>query len=228
MEKLIFLFAQAEHDAAFGFNVGAEFASAFEEVERELILCAGADEWGESLDRFQIVIEHIGAGIEDPLEGIVFAIKIGHQNFDDDFGIESPNGFDGFSKVVRTAIGHVIAGYGGDHDMLEPESLDAFGYALGFVLLEGERFGSIHRAKAAGAGAAIAGDHKRGSAPAPALPAIWALGALADGMKAKVGNQILRREKNRIRRQADFDPIGLFFEMKRRVDFNRAHYLSFR
>jgi hypothetical protein len=128
--------------------------------------------------------------------------------------------------VVRTAIGHVIAGYGSDHDMFKPESLDAFGYALGFILLEGKRFGCIHRAKSAGTGAAIAGDHKRGSAPAPALPAIWALGALADGMKAKVGNQILRREKNRIRRQADFDPIGLFFEMKRRVDFNRTHFFK--
>jgi len=193
-----------------------------------LILRAGADEWGEPLDRFQIVVEHIGTGIKYPLEGIVFAIKIGHQNFDDDFGIESPNGFDGFSKVVRTAIGHVIAGYGGDHDMLEPESLDAFGDALGFVLLERKGFGGIHRAKAAGTGAAIPGDHKRGCASAPALPAIRALGALADGVEAKVGNQILRREKNRIRRQADFDPIGLFFEVKRRVDFNRAHYLSFR
>ena len=228
MEKLIFLFAQAEHDAAFGFDIGAEFAGAFEEVERELILGAGADEWCEPLDCFQIVVEHIRTGIEDPLEGIVFAIKIGHQNFDDDFWIESTNGLDGFPKVVRTAIRHIIAGDGGDNDMLETESLDAFGYALGFVLLERKRFGCIHRAKSAGTGAAIPGDHKRGSAPAPALPAIWALGAFADGMKAKVGNQILRREKNRIRRQADFDPIGLFFEVKRRVDFNRAHYLSFR
>ena len=89
MEEFIFLFAQAEHDAAFGFDVGAEFAGAFEEVERELILRAGADERGETFDRFQIVVEHIGTGIEDPLEGVVLAIKIGNENFDDDFRIES-------------------------------------------------------------------------------------------------------------------------------------------
>ena len=110
--------------------------------------------------------------------------------------------------------------------MLESETLNALSYALRFIQLEGKGFSCIHRAKAAGTGASVAGDHKRGSASAPALPAIRALGALADGMKAKVGNQILRREKNRIRRQADFDPIGLFFEMKRRVDFNRTHFFK--
>ena len=163
-----------------------------------MILRAGADERGETFDRFQIVVEHIGTGIEDPLEGVVLAIKIGNENFDDDFRIESTNGFDGFAKVVRTAIRHIIAGDGGDDDMLESESLNALSYALRFIQLEGKGFSCIHRAKAAGTGAAVAGDHKSGCATAPALPAIWALGALADGMKAKVGNQILRREKNRI------------------------------
>ena len=109
--------------------------------------------------------------------------------------------------------------------MLESETLNAFGYALRFIQLERKGFGCIHRAKAASTGAAVASDHKSSCAPAPALPAIRALSALADGVEAEVGNQILRGEKNRIGRQADFDPIGLFLEMKRRVDFNRAHFL---
>jgi hypothetical protein len=226
LEEFIFLFAQAEHDAAFGFDVGAEFAGALEEVERELILRAGADERGEALDGFQVVVEHIGAGIEDPLEGIVLAIKIGDEDFDDDFWIESTNGFDGFPKVVRTAIRHIIAGYGGDDDMLESESLNALSHALRFILLKRKGLGCIDGAKAASTGAAVPRDHKSGCATAPAFPAIWALSAFADGVEAQVGNQILRGEKNRIRRQSNFDPIGLFFEMKRRVDFNRAHFFK--
>ena len=182
LEEFIFLFAQAEHDAAFGFDVGAEFAGAFEEVERELILRAGADERGEALDGFQVVVEHIGAGIKDPLKGVVLAIKIGDKDFDDDFRIESTNGFDGFPKVVRTAIRHIIAGDGGDDDMLESESLNTLGYTLRFILLKRKRLGCIHRAKAAGTGATVAGDHKRGCATAPAFPAIWALSAFADGV----------------------------------------------
>jgi hypothetical protein len=42
-------------------------------------------------------------------------------------------------------------------------------------------------------------------------------------MEPEIRNQPLGGKEDRIRRQAHLDPIGLFLQMKGRVDFNGGH-----
>jgi hypothetical protein len=126
--------------------------------------------------------------------------------------------------VERPAIGHIVAGHRGDDHVFEFHPHDRFGHTLRFVLLEGEGFGCGHRAKPAGAGATVAGDHERGRALTPTFPAVRTLRAFADGVQTEVGDQRLGREKDRVGRQANFDPVRLLGQVEGGVDFDARHW----
>src|SRR5260370_35640307 len=79
-----------------------------------------------------------------------------------------------------------------------------FSNTLRFIFLERERFCGRDRTKPARARASIARDHHRRSALAPALPAIGALRAFANSMKAQIGDERLGGKENGIRRQPHF------------------------
>ena len=92
------------------------------------------------------------------------------------------NGFDGAGKVFGATIAKIIAGDGGDNDMFQAHPGDGFGDSCWFIGFEGEGFGGGDGTEATGSGAAVASDHEGGGACAPAFPAVWALGFLADGV----------------------------------------------
>ena len=102
----------------------------------------------------------------------------------------------------------VVARHGGNDDVLQPHPAGGFGHAERFVSLERERLGRADRAKAAGACAAVAGDHEGGRAFFPALPMIRALRALADGVQLEFAQQIARLREAVRRGQLDAEPFG--------------------
>ena len=187
LEDFGFGFAEAEHDAAFGGDLAAgHFFGAFEDVETAVVLGAAADERGEALDGFEVVIEDVGAGVDDGLEGVIAAVEVRDEDFDDDAGVFAADGFDGACEVEGTAVLEVVAGDGGDDDMIEVHAFGGFGDAVWFVGFEGEGLGGFDGAEAAGAGAAIACDHEGGGSLAPAFPAVGALSFLADRVEFEV------------------------------------------
>ena len=117
----------------------------------------------------------------------------------------------------------IVARDGRDHDVLEPHPAHGFGDALRLVVFQREGFGRGHRAKPAGARAAVARDHERGRALAPAFPAVGALGGFADGVQPQVGHERLGREEHRVARQPDLDPVGLFFDVQGGIDLRAGH-----
>ena len=72
---------------------------------------------------------------------------------------------------------------------LQTQPGSRLGHALGLVDLERRGLALGHRAKAAGARAGVAHDHERGGPLAPALHAVGALGAFADGLQAQFFDQ---------------------------------------
>ena len=110
--------------------------------------------------------------------------------------------------MFRAAVGEVVAGDGGDDDVLEFEALRGGGDAGGFVGFEGEGFRGGDGAEAAGARAAVAGDHEGGGAAAPAFPMVRALGAFADGVEVEVREEIARGDEAARSRQFQPQPIG--------------------
>src|SRR5512138_298212 len=94
----------------------------------------------------------------DGVNGVVAVIEIGGEDLDDGGGIQLANGFDCLPEMAGAAIGKVIAGDGGDDDVLEAHPAGGLGDAQWFISLKGQRFGGGDGAEGAGARAAITGD----------------------------------------------------------------------
>jgi hypothetical protein len=81
------------------------------------------------------------------------------------------------------AIGQIVAGHTGDHDMPEFESRGRLGQATRFIGIHDTGLTGLHRTKAAVPRAHIAQDHKRGHPPAETFMLIGAVRPLTDGMQ---------------------------------------------
>ncbi len=224
LEQLHLRLAQAEHEAALGGafcpRFGGQFFGAFEHMQAAVVLGAAAHQRCQALHGFQVVVEDVRARFHDRLKGVVLAIEIRHKDFDGDAGNLGAHGLDGAGKVVRAAVRHVIASHGGDDDVVQAEALRGLGHALRLVRFEGEGLRRLHRAKTAGAGAAVARDHEGGRALAPAFPAVRALGLLAHGVQFEVGDERLGAPENRIARQLHANPVRLLFLVQGGVYFD--------
>ena len=125
--------------------------------------------------------------------------------------------------MLRPAVFQIVACNRGDHDMLQLHSPHRFGDALRFVSFKRERLRRRYRAKSARARTAIARDHERGGALAPAFPAVGALRAFTNRMQPQIGNQRFSRKEDRVRRQPDLDPGRFMRLVQRRIDFCAGH-----
>lgn len=211
-EDFLVAFAKAEHHAGFGGDVAVcHLFGFFEDCEGALVFCAGADEGGEALDGFQVVVKDVGAGVHDKLEGPVTVIEVRDEDFDDDSGVLFPDGADGFLEMLCASVLEIVTSDGGDDDVLEVHAVGCLGDACGFIFFEGVWTGGFDGAETAGAGAFIAGDHEGGGALAPAFPAVWALCFFANGDEFEIGNEGFGRPEGGVVGEADFDPIGFFF-----------------
>lgn len=85
--------------------------------------------------------------------------------------------------MVCATIGEVIASNGCNDYVIEIESANSFGNALGLVFFEREGLGGFDSTETAGAGADITSDHEGCGAAAPTFPAVRALSTFANGVE---------------------------------------------
>ena len=76
-----------------------------------------ADEWGQALDRFQVVVKHVWHAVETELKSEVAVVKVWSQHLDDDTGIGFADGFDDEFEVLGSTVTEVVTADGGDDDM---------------------------------------------------------------------------------------------------------------
>ena len=86
---------------------------------------------------------------------------------------------DGGGELRRAAVGQVVAGDGGEHGVAQAHLLDGLGHPLGLARIGGLGVAGVDQAEPAGPGAALAVDHERGGAVAPALGDVGAARLLA-------------------------------------------------
>lgn len=215
LENFFLSLAKAEHQAGFCGDVAVDHLFClFQDGKRALVFRTGTDERGEAFDGFEVVVEDVGAGVHDELEGPVAVVEIGDEDFDDDAGIDLADGADGFAEMLGSTVFKVVAGDGGDNDVLEVHAAGGFGDAGWFIGFEGVRSGGFYGAEAAGAGALVTGDHESGGALAPAFPTVGALGLLADGHQLEICDQGFGGPERRVIGEAYFDPIGFFIPVE--------------
>ena len=83
-------------------------------VERALVARAQADLAVEARHGLGVVIEDVGRGFHDDLDGRVAALEIGHQDFDAAAGNAPPDGADDQGEQLRAAVLAVVAIDAGD------------------------------------------------------------------------------------------------------------------
>ncbi len=124
---------------------------------------------------------------------------------------------DGRGEGPGAAVGQVVAGDRGDHDVLEAHLRHGFGDPTRLVVVEPGRATGLDRTEAAGPGAGVAQDHHRGGALVPAVPDVGAAGLLAHGVEVQATQQALEVVVVVARRHPRLDPVGMAAERDRAV-----------
>ncbi len=97
-------------------------------------------------------------------------VEIRHQHFNDNPRVHLAHLLNGPPEMFRAAVLQIIPRHRRDDDVPQPHPARRLGHAHRLVGLQRQRFGRADRAKAAGARAAVAGDHERRRALFPSIP----------------------------------------------------------
>src|SRR5438552_9568830 len=110
--------------------------------------------------------------------------------------------------MFRSTIGQIVAGHGGEDDVLESHAPSAFGDARRLIGFQRKRFSGRDGTKVAIPGAAVSGNHECRRALAPALPVVGTSGAFANGVETEVFEQTPGSLKRAAGRQPQAQPLG--------------------
>ena len=120
--------------------------------------------------------------------------EVGGEHFYGHQGLPLADGGHGVAKQAGAVVGLVVAGYGGEHHIAQPEPLHGLGHPLGFAGIQGEGCLALgYLAKAATAGADRAPQQEAGGAGGMALAPVRATALLADGVQPLLCHHRLHR-----------------------------------
>ena len=178
-----------------------------EDGEAHLVLALAPDVVLEPGNRLEVVVEDLGPGGEDDVDQLASSVEIGREHFDGGAG-PPPHGQDALAEVVGAAVGQVVTRHRGDHDVAQPQPVAGFGQSFGLVERNLVGPPALDRAKAARPGANVAQDHERRRSPGPALRAVRAAGALADGLEPQLADQAARKRHPARGGNRPLEPLG--------------------
>ena len=215
-------FAQAHHDAGFGGDVRHHFFVAAQQLERMLVVGAGAGLFVEARMGFQIVVHHVGRIFRQNVQGDVEpAAEIGHEDFDFGVGAAFADGGDAIGKVLGAAVAQIVAVYRGDNDVAQIHGGHAGGEVLWFFGVERVGAAVADVAEGAAAGADVAHNHEGGGAAAEAFADIGAGGFFAHGVHFLIAQDIFDFKKLLAGGQLGANPFGLFQLLLQRHNLDR-------
>ena len=200
---------QSQHHAGFGEDRRVVPLYRFQQAQRGIIACAGADCRIEPGHGFKIVVVNVGTSFDDRLHrAFDLVAKIGRQDFDCGRRGVPTQRLDDLHKLARTAIGQVIAIHRSNHDMLQPHFCSRYRNMFGLKRIDGAGHARLDVAKCAGAGANITEDHHRRMLLGPALADIRARRFFTHRCEIEVAHQFARLIKTCAGRGLYPDPIG--------------------
>src|SRR5690606_14181781 len=147
---------------------GPGLLGVLQDPEADGVLALAPDVSLKPGDGLQVVVEDLGGGGQDGVDGSGVAIEVGGEDLGDGSGAP-PDGEDATPDVAGAAVGQVVPGDGSDDDVLQAQSGAGLGQAVGLVDRGGLGLPPGDGAEAAGAGADLAEDHERGGLAGPAL-----------------------------------------------------------
>ena len=135
---------------------------------------------------FHIMVDDVGLGVHDGLQGLAAAAKVGDEHFDGGTGFAAvPDGPDSCREVGRSAVRQVVPRHGRHHGMAQAEGRRCLAHAGGLFGIGGEDDAAADVAEGAVAGAGVAEDEERGGLAREAFEHVRTLGAVADRVQIK-------------------------------------------
>src|SRR5436190_23595750 len=128
----------------------------------------------------KIVVEHVGLCRHNRFQSAVLAQEVWRQELDAGARASFSDRPDGLRKMLRTAIGEIVAIDRGDNDVGKPELEGGLRDVLRLVWVERTGHAGFYVTEGARTGAGIAHKHESGVLFVPALADIWATCFLAD------------------------------------------------
>ena len=182
LQHRLSILTQPNHDTGLGEHRRVQFLDALKQPQGVEIPRAGTHLGVKAGDGFQIMIEHVRFRRNDNFQSRWIAFdEIGRQDFDRRIGGPLADRADRLSKMLRTAIVHVVPVDRRDDDVVQPQFLHRIRNAP--RLEHVQRFGRLAGcdvAERAGTGADLAHDHHGRMALRPAFPDIGTTRLLAD------------------------------------------------
>ena len=156
-----------------------------------------------------VVVEHVGASLQDREEIRLPAPEVGDEDLYAAVGGKRPDPLDGLGKVGGAAVRQVIAVHGGDHGEAQAQAGHGLGHPLGLARVQFTGAAFAHVAEATVPGADVAQEHEGGrSVHPPALVEVRAAGLLADRDQALLPHEALDFGHHFRGRDADLQPGG--------------------
>ena len=105
----------------------------------------GADGPLQAVDSLEVVVQHVGTGVEDDAEGRLVALAVGDEHLDGRARAAPADRRDRLGEGGRPAVGEVVAGHGRHDRVRQAHTLDRLGHATGLVGVERRADGSCRR-----------------------------------------------------------------------------------
>ena len=176
-------FAQADHDAGFGWDMWHHFFIATQKLEGVLVVGTRTGFFIQAWMGFQVVVHHVGwCFCQDFQCDVQTAAEIGNEDFD--FGIRAgfADGFNTVGEVLCATITQVVTVDGSNHDIAQVHGFDGFGQVFRLVRIQHVGAAMANVAERATAGTNITHDHECGRTLGKAFADVWTRCFFAYGM----------------------------------------------
>ena len=214
-QHFVGLFAEADHDAGLRRDVGPVVPGSVEQLERAGVLSPGPRHAVQTGNRLDVVVQHVGPGVEDRAQRRFHPLEVRDQDLDAAVRYAFPCAADRVGEDAGAAVSQVIAIHGRDDGILQAHALHRFGDARRLRRVELVRPPVRHRAVCARSRADVAEDHEGSGPVVPALADVGTARILADRVELEVLHDALEPE-------VVLRPGGAYLQPCR-LRFTRAH-----
>src|SRR5207244_13017401 len=107
-DDLVEALAEPDHDSRLRGDMRPVVTRAVQQLQRPWILAAGARRTVQAWNGLDVVVQHVGAGVEHRIERRVETLKVRNQHLDPAVGYPGARLADGLRENPGTAVGQVI------------------------------------------------------------------------------------------------------------------------
>ena len=219
--------AQADHQAALGVGLvpvlGGVCLGPLEHGQRPVPACSLADGLLEPLHGLEVVVEDVRAGLHHGPQRLLLAVEVRDQDLDAHERAARPELADGGGERAGTAVGQVVPGDAGHHDVVETHGADGLRDATGLVVVEPGGLAGLDGAEPACPRTDVAQDHDRRGALVPALAHVGTDRLLAHRVEVQAAQEALEVVVVVARGHPRLDPVGVTPQGSRANGRGRLH-----